>query len=514
MMNSKYKHLIFYQIYIKSFSDSNGDGIGDLQGVLSKIDYLKALGINAVWLTPFYQTPNKDNGYDISDYCSVNADMGTMNDIETLIKTFHKNGIFVVVDLVANHTSTRHVWFEKSRSKKANYRDYYIWRKTPPNDWKSVFGGTAWQFDEKRGEYYLCSFTKEQADVNWDNPKVRKEFENIVDFWLKKGADGFRCDVLDMISKDFEGGENGNGEHLHEYIRELFDRKGARCFTVGECWSADIGSAKLLTHPSREELTTLFSFWHLCLEKGRFARQKPTLYEMCTRLSAWQTEAYKAGITPTVFFENHDLPRSVSRFANDKKYRYESATLLGAMLLTHYGIPFIFQGEEIGLTNSVHKTIAEHPDVESQNFYFAKGEKIAKEERLRRINAGGRDNGRRMMPWTEKQEKGWLPSYERQAEINVFKDVCQEESVFRFYQKLIALRKTERCLTEGGYECLLLTKEKYVFSRATEKEKIVVACAFGKATDLPEIQGKILLSNYREPDNRLKPYQVVLYKQR
>ncbi len=233
---------------------------------------------------------------------------------------------------------------------------------------------------------------------------------------------------------------------------------------------------------------------------------------MLFRLSTWQTESCKAGLIPTVFFENHDLPRSVSRFGSDKKYRFESATLLGAMLLTHYGIPFVFQGEEIGITNSEHTKIEEHPDVESQNFYFSKSEKIGKEERLRRINAGGRDNGRRMMPWTEKQEKSWLAPYEKQAEINVFKDVCQQRSVFRFYQTLIRLRKTEACLTQGKYECLDLTKDRYVFRRETDKEKIVVACAFEKGAELPETRGTLLLTNYAETKTQLQPYQVVVYK--
>ncbi len=512
-MDMRLESLIFYQIYVNSFCDSNGDGIGDIKGVLSKIDYLKALGINAVWLTPFYKSPGKDNGYDISDYYSLNVDMGTTSDIETLIKSLHKNGIFVIVDLVANHTSTAHPWFENSRQKKGKYKDYYFWYKTPPNDWKSVFGGSAWAYDEVRNEYYLHSFATEQADVNWDNENVRKEFEKVVDFWLKKGADGFRCDVLDMIAKDFEEGKNGNGEHLHAYIKGLFHRKGVKCFTVGECWSADINLAKDLTHPSKNALTTLFSFWHLCLEKGRFAKGKPTLYQMLSRLSTWQTQTLKEGLTPTVFFENHDLPRSVSRFCDDKKYRYESATLLGAMLLTHYGIPFLFQGEEIGLTNSWHDTIDGYPDVESVGFYFSKKTKLLKGERLKRIYFGGRDNGRRMMPWTEKKQKSWLAPYDRQREINVKKDADSQKSVFRFYQALVSLRKQEKCLTQGAYVCTRMTKNAYVFTRESDGEKITVACAFEKGATLPEIEGEIILSNYEKTGSRFQPYQVVLYKQ-
>jgi glycosidase len=278
----KTDELIFYQIYPKSFCDSNGDGIGDLNGIRSKIDYLKKLGVNAVWLTPCYKTPNVDNGYDISDYRDIEDSVGNLSQMDTLIEAFHAEGIKIILDLVANHTSTQHKWFQESRKSKDNpYRDYYIWRKTPPNAWQSIFGGRAWQYDEVTEEYYLHSFAVEQADLNWDNPKVRQEMRAVVEFWLARGVDGFRCDVLDMISKDWERGENGNGAHLHEYIRELFAGYTDKIFTVGECWSADKENAKLFCGRERRELTCVFAFQHLCLENGRFCTEKPTVRLCC-----------------------------------------------------------------------------------------------------------------------------------------------------------------------------------------------------------------------------------------
>ena len=268
-MKTDVDELIVYQIYPKSFCDTDGDGFGDIEGILSKIGYLKNLGVNAVWITPWFKSPNVDNGYDVSDYRDIDENIGTLAQAETLIRRFHENGIAVILDLVANHTSTKHEWFRRSRSSKDDpYRDYYIWRKTPPNDWQSVFGGSAWEKDGATGEYYLHSFAVEQADLNWDNPNVRKEMQAVVDFWLSKGVDGFRCDMLDMISKDIEGGKNGNGPRLHEYIRGLFGREETDgIFTVGECWSASKENARLFCAKERKELTTVFAFHHLCLEE-------------------------------------------------------------------------------------------------------------------------------------------------------------------------------------------------------------------------------------------------------
>ena len=507
--------LIFYQIYPKSFCDSNGDGTGDIRGVISKIDYLKSLGVNAVWLTPFYQSPNVDNGYDISDYQSMQEEVGTLAETEEMIRLFHENGIAVIFDLVANHTSTDHKWFQESKKSKDNpYRDYYIWRKTPPNDWQSTFGGSAWEYDKNTDEYYLHSYAVEQADLNWDNPKVREEMKAVVDFWLKKGVDGFRCDVLDQISKDWEKGENYGGPHLHEYIRELFGRDETQgIFTVGECWSANAENMALFCLPERNELTTAFAFQHLCLESGKFSGQKPCMKEVCRRISDWQISTQETGVMPALFFENHDQPRSVSRFADDTKYRYQSATMLGAMVLTHYGVPFLMQGQEIGMTNSRHSDISEIVDVESVNYYQMNKGKIPEEEMMNAINFGGRDNPRHLIPWDEKKpENAWIAPYSRQAEINVKADLSAEKSVFAFYQKLIALRKNQPSLTKGKYRLLALNDGYYAYEREYEKEVITVVCNFDKESPFDAPCGELLINNYDSVDKNLKPYQVVVYK--
>ena len=513
-MQTKTTDLVFYQIYPKSFCDSNGDGFGDIKGVISKIDYLKKLGVNAVWLTPFFKSPNVDNGYDISDYKDIDEKIGTIAQVEEMIKRFHEQGIIVIFDLVANHTSTEHEWFKQSRSSKDNpYRDYYIWRETPPNDWQSSFGGSAWEYDEKTGEYYLHSFAIEQADLNWDNPKVREEMQGVVDFWLEKGVDGFRCDVLDMISKDWENNLNYSGPNLHEYIRLLFGREHTKgIFTVGECWSANAENMALFCLPSRNELTTAFAFQHLCLDNGRFFAQQPPLQEVCNRIANWQSSTQKENILPTVFFENHDQPRSVSRFANDTVYRYESATMLGAIVLTHRGVPFLMQGQEIGLTNSYHSDMDEIIDVESVNYYQSQKGKMDECELVQAINFGGRDNPRHLLPWDENKQKSWIAPYSRQAEINIKKDLSSDKSVFAFYQELIALRKSEPCLTQGEYHLLACNEKYYAYQRQWQGEEITVVCNFEKESEYTANHGEVVLSNYQSVEKTLKPYQVVIYK--
>ena len=516
-MKTDVDELIVYQIYPKSFCDTDGDGFGDIEGILSKIGYLKNLGVNAVWITPWFKSPNVDNGYDVSDYRDIDENIGTLAQAETLIRRFHENGIAVILDLVANHTSTKHEWFRRSRSSKDDpYRDYYIWRKTPPNDWQSVFGGSAWEKDGATGEYYLHSFAVEQADLNWDNPKVRKEMQAVVDFWLSKGVDGFRCDMLDMISKDIEGGKNGNGPRLHEYIRGLFGREETDgIFTVGECWSASKENARLFCAQARKELTTVFAFHHLCLEENKFDMGKPPLKEMCRRISDWQLAMQEAGIPATVFLGNHDQPRPVSRFGDDKTLRYESATLLAALVLLHRGVPFIFQGEELGLTNSRHERIEDIDDVESLNYYRANLGKMPQKALLEKINFVGRDNGRRMMPWTGKASKAWLAPYSEQREINAEKDMRSERSVYAFYQKLIALRKSDPCFTKGEYALVALTDGYYAFKREYKGESAIVVCVLEKRTSCPKFEGyEAVLSNYPHVGETLPPYALVVWKKR
>ena len=510
-------NLIFYQIYPKSFYDTDNDGLGDLEGVRQKIGYLKELGINAVWITPCYESPQKDNGYDISDYRKIASDMGGMSAFKRLVEDLHKHGIKVVMDLVANHTSTQHVWFQESRKSKDNpYREYYIWRATPPNNWQSTFGGDAWEYDEKTGEYYLHSFAIEQADLNWENPKVREEIKAVVDFWIEQGVDGFRCDVLDMISKTLED-ENGNGggPRLHEFIRELFGRETATdIFTVGECWSSDKENVTLFCAPERKELTTVFAFGHLCWAGTRFTTDKPRMQELCARMAEWQTLTQEAGVYNTSFLENHDQPRCVSRFGDDKKYRYESATLLGGLTLLQRGIPFLFQGQEIGVTNSCFSDMRNFDDVEEWNYYQEAKDKLPLEEILARINAGGRDNARRPFPWNGEDKKSWIADYTRKDEVNLERDLRSEKSVFRFFQKLIALRKEQKAISQGTFELLHLSETHSVFKREYGGKIIVVLCAFEQGASLQEYYGgETLINNYPEfSGDKLSPWQLVAIK--
>lgn len=512
------KSLIFYQIYPKSFCDSDNDGFGDINGIRSKIEYLKTLGVNAIWLSPCFESPNVDNGYDISDYRKIDRLFGSMEEFRLMIEEFHAKDMLVILDLVANHTSTKHAWFLQSRKSKDNpYRDYYIWYKTPPNDWQSAFGGSAWEYDPLTEEYYLHSYAVEQADLNWENPKVREEMKAVVDFWLKMGVDGFRCDVLDQISKDFENGKNGNGPRLHEYIRELFGREEMKgIFTVGECWSSNLDNAHLFCGKDRKELTCVFSFEHLCLTNDKFTRKKPALYEVCKRMADWQKSCQKLDLPNTVFLENHDQPRSVSRFADDDKYRYESATMLGGWVLLQRGIPFLYQGQEIGMTNSYHESIDEFDDVETLNYYQKERANTAEKNVLKNINFIGRDNARRPIPWTKDcmHEKSWISPYTKGGEINVEKDVSSRRSVYDFYRRLIKLRKSERCLTEGTFSVEELTEKRYVFSRALQGDKITVICNFDK-TELFEktkYGDTVLLNNYSSFTEVLQPYQLLVIK--
>ncbi|MBQ8291953.1 MAG: alpha-glucosidase [Clostridia bacterium] len=510
------ENFIFYQIYPKSFCDSNGDGIGDLAGIQSKIGYLKDLGINAIWLTPCYESPNVDNGYDVANYRKISEEVGGNAAFEKLLHALHENGIKLIVDLVANHTSDQHAWFLEAKKSKDNpYRNYYIWRETPPNDWQSLFGGSAWEYDERTKEYYLHSYAVEQPDLNWENPAVRQEIQNIVDYWIKKGVDGFRCDVLDQISKDLhDPNGNGNGPMLHPYIRELFGRNATEnIFTVGECWAATADNVKLFCDKDRKELTTVFTFQHLCLSKNKFTTKKPSLKDLCKKMASWQQVTQEAGVYNTSFLENHDQPRSVSRFGNDTSYRYESATLLGGLTLLQRGIPFLFQGQEIGITNSRHDALEAFNDVETLN-YFKTNDNLPEAERFANINAVGRDNARRPIPWTAKTEKSWIAPYARSEEINVEKDLRAEKPVFAFYRDLITLRKTNKAISHGTFTLLNLTDEYYAFQREYGEEKITVLCAFERGARIENAYGgAAILNNYSDyAPQELKPYQLIVLK--
>ena len=516
----------FYQIYPRSFKDSNGDGIGDLNGITEKLDYLKELGVNAIWLSPCYKSPNEDNGYDISDYTDIMDEFGTMDDWKRMICEIHKRGMKLIMDFVANHTSAEHRWFCESRKSKDNpYRNYYYWAKEPKNDWQSCFGGSAWQYDELTGEYYLHSYAVGQPDLNWENPKVREEMVKVVDFWVDLGVDGFRCDVLDQISKDFVNNKNGNGPRLHEYIKLLFGREKVKnIFTVGECWGANDENIRMLVGGERGELSAVFNFQHLLCQGNKFIPSEFSLDSLRSCLVKWQNLMQDNELLYTLFIENHDQPRSISKFANDKELRYESATMMAAMLFLQKGIPFIYQGEEIGVTNSVSDDISDFEDIETLNYYNANKDKIPTDELMRGINIASRDHARHPMPWNGESDCGfgsenpWFGKFNRYKEINADRDMRSEKSIYKFYQKLLKIRKDSSAVRHGRYEDM--TGERnglYAYRRSDENEELIIIPNFDKEQPvgfLPD--GEVILSNYNrtEPCGKYKPYECAVIRKK
>ena len=401
---------VVYQIYPRSFKDSNGDGIGDINGIREKLDYLKELGIDVIWLSPVYKSPNDDNGYDISDYCDIMDEFGTMEDMDNLLKEANERGIKILMDLVVNHTSDEHKWFiEAKKSKDNEYRDYYIWRDPvdghEPNDLGSTFSGSAWQYDETTGQYYLHLFSKKQPDLNWENEKVRNEVYKMMNFWVDKGIGGFRMDVIDLIGKVPDDMITGNGPKLHEYLQEMNKAalEGNDLLTVGETWGATPEVAKLYSNPERHELSMVFQFEHIGLDqiegKEKWDLKPLELLELKKVLSKWQTELEGQGWN-SLFWNNHDLPRIVSRWGNDKEYRVLSAKMLATLLHGMKGTPYIYQGEELGMTNVRFEDINEYNDIESLNMYkdrLSKG--YTHDEIMESIYAKGRDNARTPMQW-------------------------------------------------------------------------------------------------------------------
>ena len=516
----------FYQIYPRSFKDSNGDGIGDLNGITEKLDYLKELGINAIWLSPCYKSPNEDNGYDISDYTDIMDEFGTMDDWKRMIGEMHKRGMKLIMDFVANHTSAEHRWFREARKSKDNpYRDYYYWAKEPKNDWQACFGGSAWQYDELTGEYYLHSYAVGQPDLNWENPKVREEMVKVVDFWVDLGVDGFRCDVLDQISKDFVNNKNGNGPRLHEYIKLLFGREKVKnIFTVGECWGANADNIRMLVGGERGELSAVFNFQHLLWKGNKFIPDEFSLDSLRDCLIKWQNLMQDNELLYTLFIENHDQPRSVSKFANDKELRYESATMLATMLFLQKGVPFIYQGEEIGVTNSVSDDISDFEDIETVNYFNANKDKIPEDELMRGINIASRDHARHPMPWNGEadcgfgSEKPWFGKFNRYKEINAERDMSSEKSVYKFYQKLLKLRKDSFAVRHGRYEDM--TGERnglYAYRRFDENEELIVIANFDEEQTVDFLPaGEVILSNYNrtEPCGKYMPYECAVIRKK
>ena len=523
---------VFYQIYPKSFQDTDGDGVGDLRGIISRLDYLESLGIDGIWLSPVCASPQVDNGYDISDYCAIDPMFGTMADMEELIAEAKKRGISIIFDLVLNHCSDQHPWFREALKGPENpYSDYFIWRDgdpdTLPNTMRSVFGGPAWTYSPERKQWYFHQFAPQQPDLNWENPKMRQDLYKSIRFWVDKGIEGFRLDVIDQIGKDADLMISNNGPKLHDYLRELsrnaFPEDGL--VSVGEAWGADPERAKLYSAPDGSEMSMVFQFEHIGLDQEPGKEKWDTIPLCLPKLKEchrrWQQELHGKGWN-SLFMDNHDLPRIVSRWGNDREYRVESAKMLATMLHGMQGTPYIFQGEEIGMTN-IQLPIEQHVDIETLNLY---NERIAAgydpEEVMASIHARSRDNARTPMQWTAGENAGfstgkpWMPVNPNCDEINVEAALADEDSVFHHYRKLIGLRKTYDVFRCGSFTLLDPEDEKiFAYTRDTETEHMLVVCNFTAETlafDAPEnFRGaKMLLSNYAEEADRLRPYEAAI----
>ncbi len=542
MQSNWFKDAIVYQIYPQSFKDSNNDGIGDLQGIISKIDYLKDLGINCIWLSPIYVSPLKDNGYDISDYRNINPIYGTIEDFKELIKQLHKKNIRLIMDFVGNHTSSEHEWFKNSKDENSLYHDYYFW-KDKPNNWTGFFGEKAWSYDQDNKKYYLHLFAKSQPDVNWDNPKVRKEYKDILKYWLDLGVDGFRCDVINLISKDtsFKNGKNLlilkgkkyfiNGPHLHEYLKELNDDVFSLydCMTVGETVFTSIEDVKMLTADYRKELSMVFNFEHTNVDNYlgvKWLLRKFNLKRFKKAIDKYQYGLKSIGWN-SLFIENHDQRRSVGRFnTSDTIYRKESAKMLATTMFLLKGTPYIFQGQEIGMTNLNVNSIDEFKDIETKNVIKTmKSLHLPQKYIDKSIRNGSRDNARTPMQWNNTINAGfsnatpWLKVNNNYQEINVEKEVNDPNSIFHYYQQLIKLHK-ELDIVKNGIYTDLLPKSKHIFAyeRKLNNEVLLIISSFTNKkvncyllNNYPNYKVTLLLNNYSCDENFLLPYQCKVY---
>ncbi|MBQ9166409.1 MAG: alpha-glucosidase [Oscillospiraceae bacterium] len=525
---------VFYQVYPKSFQDTDGDGVGDLKGIISRLDYLQNLGIDGIWLSPVCQSPQADNGYDISDYQAIYPVFGTMEDMETLIREADKRGITIIMDLVLNHSSEEHFWFKEAlRSKDNPYHDYYVWRDGTadevPNDMKSCFGGSAWTWVPHLKQYYFHQFAEAQPDLNWENPAVRQELYQMIRFWVDKGIGGFRLDVIDQIAKDPDLKITNNGPRLHEFLREL----SAQAFieevlvTVGEAWGADVERAKLYSAPDCSELSMVFQFQHLQLDQKpggeKWDLAPMSLVELKRVFAHWQQGLHGKGWN-SLFLNNHDLPRIVSRWGNDKENRVESAKMLATMLYGMEGTPYIYQGEEIGMTN-IRLPIQGYVDIEILNMYRERLEQgYPVEEIMASIHAKGRDNARTPMQWSDEPNAGfttgvpWLTTNPNYKEINAKAALADENSVFYYYKKLIALRKEHEVFRKGNFTLYKPEDpDHFCYIRETETERLLVTCNFTDRElelNLPT-EGEVLISNYGQPlEHTLRPYEAWMMLQK
>ena len=548
-----WKESVVYQIYPRSFCDSNGDGIGDLNGITGKLDYLKELGIDVIWLSPVYKSPNDDNGYDISDYQAIMDEFGTMEDFDRMLATAHEKGIKIMMDLVVNHTTDEHKWFIESRKSTDNpYRDYYIWRPAKedgslPNNWGSCFSGPAWEYDKTTDMYFLHLFSKKQPDLNWDNPAVRQDVFDMMNWWLKKGVDGFRMDVISLISKepglpDKEPGINGyatfnvsaNGPHVHEYLQEMRQKalNNADTITVGECSGVTLEEAKKYARSDEKELNMVFQFEHMDVDSdekaGKWTTRKMDLRNLKKILTRWQKGLQDIAWN-SLYWENHDQPRSVSRFGNDSdEYREISAKMLATCIHLMQGTPYVYQGEELGMTNCPFNTLDNFRDLESINAFHELTEqgKMTEEDMMAAIGYKGRDNARTPMQWDDSAYAGfstanpWIMVNPNYTKINAKDQINREDSVFKYYQKLIKLRHESELIVYGTYDLILDDdKDIYAYIRTLGDEKLIVYCNFSENTrkvEIPEefVNKKVLISNYSDakanPKITLRPYEAIV----
>lgn len=550
-----WKKSVVYQVYPKSFRDSDGDGFGDLNGLTEKLPYLKELGIDVIWLNPIYQSPQVDNGYDISDYRKIEPTLGTMEDFDRLLLEAHKAGIKIILDLVVNHTSDKHFWFEEAKKSKENpYHDYYIWKDEVPNNWGSSFGGSTWEYVETVDQYYLHLFAKGQPDLNWENPKVRREVYDILKFWLDKGIDGFRMDVITLISKDpaYPDGpviQNkaygsyyagcASGPKVHEYLQEMNREVLSKydIMTVGEAPHTSAEEAVPYTAAAREELNMVFHFDHMHLdydENGKYAKTRVNLVDLKQVMTKWQERMQECGGWNSLYWSNHDQARAVTRFGNETpKYRVLSAKMLGTVLHMMQGTPYIFEGEELGMTNAFFDKIEDYRDIEALDIFkdFTERKGFSEADTLELLRLKSRDNARTPMQWDDSEKAGftegtpWISVNPNHREINAKACLEDENSVFYYYQKLIKLRHEMPIITDGVYELLDADNEQvYTYLRRGKNETLVVLANFTEETimyrlgdEWKEKEGRLLLSNYETAPETfsgeitLEPYGAYVY---
>ena len=547
---------VVYQIYPKSFNDTTGSGQGDIKGITEKLDYLKKLGVEVLWLTPMYKSPQNDNGYDISDYYSIDESYGTMEDFEEMLREAHKRDIKIVMDIVVNHTSTANEWFKKSEAGDPEYKDFYIWKDAvngkEPTNWQSKFGGNAWKWSEKRKQYYLHLFDVTQADLNWENEKVRKKVYEMIKYWLNKGVDGFRFDVINLISKDQrflndDGSDTRfvpdgrrfytDGPKIHEYLKEIHKEAFGEneLLTVGEMSSTSLENCVRYSNPQEKELSMAFSFHHLKVDYPngeKWVKAPFDFVELKKILSKWQIGMYEGNGWNATFWTNHDQPRALSRFGDDKNFHEKSGKMLATVLHGLQGTPYVYQGEEFGMTNPYFDKIEKYQDVESKNMYKILRDKgLSEEEVLDILMQKSRDNSRTPVQWDDTKNAGftsgtpWIGIPENYKKINAENALKDNNSIFYHYQNLIQLRRTEELLITGRYEDIDLENKKvYAYKRIGENEELIVISNFYDEVTEFDVKGLdlekafILLSNYvqspeiKEDKIILKPYESIIFK--